>query len=226
MKQTQTTSSQANVVRSTNTRSKPSIILSAVVLTSIAGFSFAAFAHGGATGVVKERMDLMSNIGKAQKSLAAMFSGKEKYNVQAVRDAATIIENHAGDKINNLFPKGTVEHPSEALPSIWQNWSEFKNMSDQLAVYAAALKANAGNSRAGAQGQKKPAMGMGAGAMMGQKKTGMMGGSGSSMGAANTAMSAKQQVEMLAKMPPMASFQKVAQTCSACHTKFRKKKSK
>ena len=171
----------------------------------------------------------MSNIGKAQKSLAAMFSGKVKYNAQAVRDAASVIENHAGNKIPKLFPQGSVKHPSEALPAIWQNWSEFKHLSNELEVYAAALKANAGNSRAGGHsGQKKAGMGMGtgmgSGSMMGQKKTGMMGSGGSGMSSGGSAKNVKEQVEMLAKMPPMASFQKVAQTCSACHTKFRKKK--
>ncbi len=201
---------------------KTKSILTAVVLTGIAGFSFAAFAHGGATGIVKERMDLMSNIGKAQKSLAAIFSGKVKYDAQVVREAASIIENHAGSKIPKLFPEEPVTDPSEALPAIWQNWAEFKYISDELEAYAAALKTNAGNDRMDASGQKKASMG--SGAMMGQKKTSMMGGTSEGMGTGGSAKSIKEQVEMLTKLPPMASFQKVAQTCSACHTKFRKKK--
>ncbi len=201
---------------------KTNSILTAVVLTGIAGFSFAAFAHGGAKGIVKERMDLMSNIGKAQKSLAAIFSGKVKYDAQAVRDAASIIESHAGSRIPKLFPEEPVKDPSEALPAIWQNWAEFKHISDELKSYASALKANAGNDRMATNGQKKSSMG--SGAMMGQKKTTMMGGGSQGMGAGGSAKSIKEQVEMLTKLPPMASFQKVAQTCSACHTKFRKKK--
>lgn len=30
--------------------------------------------------------------------------------------------------------------------------------------------------------------------------------------------------DQLTQMPPMASFQAIANTCSACHTDFRKKK--
>jgi len=49
---------------------------------------------------------------------------------------------------------------------------------------------------------------MGSGTMMGG---GMMGGAG-------------PDAAQLAQMPPMASFQAIADTCSACHTGFRKKK--
>lgn len=198
---------------------KTKIALGLTILTAISGFTLNALAHKGATGVVKERMDLMSNIGKAQKSLAAMFSGKETYDATKVQQAARIIETHAGDRIPKLFPKGTIGKPSEALPAIWDNWQEFEKISHELAVYAKALHDNAGNSR---NETEKKSTGMMGSSMMGSS---MMGGSsGGMMTMGNNKENMAAVVKMLKEMPPMASFQRVAQTCTACHSKFRMKK--
>ena len=191
------------------TINKTGIALGAALIAGTSGYTLNALAHGGATGIVKERMDLMSNIGKAQKILVAMFSGKEAYDTKKVQQAAKTIESHAGNRIPKLFPKGSTKMPSEALPAIWENWSEFEHLSQELAVFAGALAKNAGNKRGM----------MGSGNMMGN---GNMMGSGNMMGGSGP--SVKAQVEMLAAMPPMASFQRLSQTCTACHTKFRMKK--
>ena len=45
----------------------------------------ASAAHSGATGIVKERMDAMKDIGRATKLVAAMFQGKQPYDAAAVR---------------------------------------------------------------------------------------------------------------------------------------------
>jgi hypothetical protein len=60
-----------------------------------------------------------------------------------------------------------------------------------------------------------PGMMQGRGPMMGG---GMMGGRGYGPGAM------MDDPEALAQMPAHASFMRVAQTCNACHTAFRKKK--
>ena len=205
------------------TLNKLSITLGAVLIAGIGGYAINAIAHGGATGIVKERMDLMSNIGKAQKSLVAMFSGKEPYNIQKVQQAAIAIENHAGERISKLFPEGTTQKPSEALPTIWKNWSEFQHLSNELAVFAGALAKNAGNKGGNHDTNKKGSM-MTSSTMMGQSGMGSSSMMGGSSGVAGSGKSVKAQVEMLTTMPPMASFQRVALTCTTCHTKFRMKK--
>ncbi|MCP4407303.1 MAG: cytochrome c, partial [Gammaproteobacteria bacterium] len=58
---------------------------------TLGGLTAGAIAHGGATAIVKERMDAMSAISKAMKTISQMMQGKEPYDAAAVRlNAATI----------------------------------------------------------------------------------------------------------------------------------------
>ena len=182
------------------------------------GASF-AFAHGGATGIVKERMELMENIGTAMKTLNAIFKGERDYDPEAVRAAAAAIRDHAGENMTKLFPENSLDKPTETLPAVWQQWDEFEALAGALAAYSDALFKAADNARGpGAgmmgQGQGQGMMGQGQG-MMGQ---GMMGQGQGMMGAGGP------DAEALAAMPPDAAFMHTAQTCNACHTKFRAKK--
>ena len=82
-----------------------------------------ALAHSGATGIVKERMDMFK---KNQGNLKAIKShiGSEDYGsiiklADEIRDWAV--------KMPEYFPAGSNEKPSEASPSIWLDFDGFKN---------------------------------------------------------------------------------------------------
>lgn len=98
-----------------------------------------AYGHEGATGVVKERMDLMESVGDATKTLSAMFKGERPYSAEEVRELSVKLEEHAG-RIDELFPEGSDNPPSEAKPAIWSNWDEFKQSADDMAAAARALQ--------------------------------------------------------------------------------------
>jgi len=100
----------------------------------------ALVAHEEATGVVKERMDLMETQKEAMKVLGAMAKGKAPFNAAEASAAAQEIETTAA-KIPELFPEGTVGEPSEAKPEIWTQWDEFTADAEQLKTAATALKA-------------------------------------------------------------------------------------
>lgn len=178
-----------------------------------------AVAHKGATGIVKERMTLMENIGDAMKVLSAIFKKERPYDAKAVADAAATIRDHSGETLTKLFPKGSLKHPSVAKKEIWLKWDDFKRMAEDLKTYADALAKAAPNGNADAMPHSGGAGGaMGAmphGSMMGQDMTGrgMMTGEGQRPDAAQ-----------LAGMPVQALFVHVAQTCSGCHTQFRSDK--
>lgn len=190
---------------------------SIALVVGIGLYSMSVFAHTGATGIVKQRMDGMSAIGAAHKALTAIFSGKQKYDAQTVRKSAKVIASHAGVEITKLFPKGSIKGPSEALPQIWTNWPEFERLANDLAVYAAALEKSADNKAGPPAGKKQPSM-MGNDTMMG---TGMMGN-----GMMADKMDSREIAKKLVSMPPFAAYQHVTRTCAACHTQFRKKKNK
>ncbi len=206
-------------------RSRLARLALAVFVAGGAGF---AFAHGGATGVVKERMELMKDVGKSMKTLTAMFKGETDYDAGQVKAAAARIRDHAG-KITGLFPEGSLDKPTEALPEIWRDWPAFEALAERLAAYSGALidaAENPGGAGMGTGPQAGQGMmgGQGQGMMMGQGQ-GMMTGQGRGMmGGGMMAQGGGPPPEMLAQMPPRAAFVHLAQTCNACHTRFRIKK--
>jgi cytochrome c556 len=200
---------------------KRKIFVAATAAAALALASAGALGHSGATGVVKQRMELMDNIGNAMKSLTAMMRGKETYDAARVRDLARLIGDHGGESMTGLFPEGSIMGPSEALPAIWTDWEHFSSLAGQISDYASALEAAAANERAAAGGgmmANQGMMGQGQGMMGGGQ--GMMMGQGSMMGQSQAGPS----VEQLSTMPPDAAFMHLAQTCSACHQDFRKEK--
>jgi len=105
-----------------------------------------ALAHEGATGVVKERMDLMKRQKDDMKVIGLMAKGKTKFDPAKAADAARDIEMTAA-KIPELFPEGTDGGHSDAKPEIWRKWDEFTGNADALHAKAKALAAalDAGN---------------------------------------------------------------------------------
>ena len=89
-----------------------------VVAASSVGLG--ALAHSGATGVVKERMDAMDELGEVMKRLTPMMRGQSDYNPDIVRSAADAMIGHAGAQMTELFPEGSNGKPSEALDVIWR----------------------------------------------------------------------------------------------------------
>ncbi len=192
-------------------------VITGAALASL--LSAAALAHGGATGIVKERMDGMGVMKESMKVLTPMMQGKAEYDAEAVRRAAAKIQAHAGDTLTKLFPEGSDGKPSEAKPEIWTDWDSFAGLATQLETFSAGLAAAAGNGLMMAEGQHGSMMG-GTGTMMGS--SGM--GSGSMMGAgmgAGGMTGGAHSVDDLSQMPADGVFMMLSQVCSACHTRFR-----
>ncbi|MBD8876224.1 c-type cytochrome [Roseibium polysiphoniae] len=102
-------------------------------------------AHGGAKGVVKQRMDGMAEMAKAMKTVGGMIRGKTPYDAAALARASRMLGGHGGSALTDLFPEGSVDAPSEAKPEIWQDWADFQALADQLEARAALLDEVSGN---------------------------------------------------------------------------------
>ena len=193
------------------------ITVTATIL--IAGTAVAAFAHGGATGTVKERMDAMLVMGEAVKAVAPMMQGETPYDAETVRDAARLFQRHAGESMTKLFPEGTGGMPSEAKDEVWTEWDRFAALATQLEEYSEGLERAADNGLGGMNGNASMggATMMGGGSMMGSANS-MMGGS--TMMGGNNMMDAAA----IAEMPADAAFAMTTQVCSACHERFRAEK--
>ncbi|MCZ0812501.1 MAG: c-type cytochrome [Pseudomonadota bacterium] len=195
------------------------MILRQLVLggAAIAGLGAAAFAHSGATGVVKERMDAMKQMGEAIKRIKPMMSGEVAYDPAAVREAARAIAAESGDAMTRKFPEGTTDHPSETLPRTWEEWDRFASLAARLETAAEGLALAAGNGLHGADHMTGGQSDMMGGSMMGGQ-SGMMGG-GMMMG--DGTFPERMSAEHIGEMPADGAFMMVTQTCSACHDRYR-----
>ncbi|MCW8915507.1 MAG: cytochrome c [Magnetovibrio sp.] len=99
-----------------------------------------ARAHSDATGVVKERMMLMEDIGKAMKQIAAMIKGKSPYDGKQIAHLSSVISERGGDHLTKLFPVGSLDKPTEATQNIWTQWDQFSGAALQLTERAKDLK--------------------------------------------------------------------------------------
>lgn len=108
------------------------------VIGAVVWGGFDAGAHSGARGIVKERMTLMDTIGDSMKILAAMYKRQAPYDPALVARHSASISARARS-ISGLFPQGSSDHPSRALPAIWQDWPEFDQLARQLGTDSAEL---------------------------------------------------------------------------------------
>ena len=97
-----------------------------------------ALAHDGATGVVKERMELMSMLGKTMKSLKAIIRNTNPIDPSTLSRSAEAIRGHSG-QMAGLFPAGSYDKPSEALPVINDRRQEFDALFLELSDSAKRL---------------------------------------------------------------------------------------
>ncbi|MCB2100074.1 MAG: cytochrome c [Rhodobacterales bacterium] len=108
-----------------------------------------AQAHESATGVVKERMEAMKDLGRAMKEMGAMVKGQAPLAADRIQANGRMIAEHAA-RIPALFPAGSGHAPSEALPAVWTDRARFEGLAADLGTAARALEA------AAATGQKGP----------------------------------------------------------------------
>lgn len=104
-------------------------------------FSFALSGHSGATGIVKERMDLMKKMGDSNKVIGDMVKRKRPFDFGEIRALAVSMQQHAA-RIPELFPetKDSREgHATEAKPVIWDQWENFESLSNDLQRESAKL---------------------------------------------------------------------------------------
>ena len=95
-------------------------------------------AHDGATGVVKQRMDAMSEMAGAMKVMASVVKGKQTFDRKVFIKSGKLIAGHS-NMVADLFPEGSIEGSSEALPGIWQHWDDFLHLSNSTKTNAEKL---------------------------------------------------------------------------------------
>jgi len=96
--------------------------------------SYAALAHEGhehATGVVRERMELMTDMGKRLLAISKRLRANKELD-RIAPDARAIKEGSS--KITAEFPPGSTQFPTAAKPVVWQQWDDFSEKAKKLQI--------------------------------------------------------------------------------------------
>ena len=123
----------------------------ALTIATLGGLG-SAFAHSGATGIVKERMDMFK---RSQKNLKAIKSHIRAEDYVSIAKLADEIREWAL-KMPEYFPAGSNVKPSEASPKIWEDFSGFKRVAlkNETATKRLIAAAQAGDKTAVLEGFK------------------------------------------------------------------------
>lgn len=115
------------------------ILLGLVFLVGV--FSVAAFAHKGATGIVRERMDGMESMKNAMAVIGGMVTGKTVYDHEEGMGAAANIIDHAS-RLSDLFPDNVEsrQKASQAKEAVWTDNAKFNGLAVKLLDAAAKLE--------------------------------------------------------------------------------------
>lgn len=91
-------------------------------------------------GPIRERHEMMEEMGDQAENINEAFNvgGGEGFDTEMIQRAAGVIAMQA-HKIPDLFPKGSTDPKSRALPAIWDNWDQFVQMSKDLEKAAQSL---------------------------------------------------------------------------------------
>jgi cytochrome c556 len=90
-------------------------------------------------GPIRERHELMEGQGQEAENINGAFDvGEEGFDVAMIQRSAQAIALSA-HRIPSLFPKGSTDPNSRALPAIWEHWDKFEGLAKQLEDQANSL---------------------------------------------------------------------------------------
>lgn len=111
-------------------------LFAAVATVAMATCATAVLAQ---SDVVKQREALMKELGQATRPVGAMLQGKAPFELAPVQAALDVYIKNAA-VLPTLFPEGT-QAGSDALPTVWSRYDEFKALFVKFATDAKAARA-------------------------------------------------------------------------------------
>jgi cytochrome c556 len=106
----------------------------------VAGAAAIAEAQTNVATAITTRQEAMKANGGAMRALTPIVRGEQPWNQQAAVQAATTLNNTA-KAVPTVFPQGSGPEAgkTDALPVIWQNWSDFQAKSKAFETESAKL---------------------------------------------------------------------------------------
>ena len=103
---------------------RPSVIVAVGIVVSNAALAHEGHEH--ATGVVRERMELMTDMGKRLLAISKRLRNKEKWIAfcRCASDKGCFEQNHSAISREEL--------PTAAKPVVWQQWNDFTEKAKKI----------------------------------------------------------------------------------------------
>ncbi len=90
-------------------------------------------------GPIKDRHWLMESMGDEAEDIKEAFNlDQEGFDTAVIQRSADILAQNA-HRMTALFPKGSTDPKSRALPAIWENWDKFVQNAKDLETSAQSL---------------------------------------------------------------------------------------
>src|SRR5258708_2759995 len=105
------------------------LILISILTAAIVSATLAHEGHENATGVVRERMELMTSMGQRLLAISKLLRANK--DLESVPKGAHEIHELAS-KITAQFPPGSTQFPTAAKPAVWQEWNDFSSKAKSL----------------------------------------------------------------------------------------------
>jgi cytochrome c556 len=115
---------------------KKLILIISVVTGGLVATAIAHEGHSHATGVVRERMELMTEMGDHLIAIAKRLRANKGFD--AIPNDAHVIHQLAA-KIPPLFPAGSTQHPTAAKPAVWKDFADFAAEAKKMEAEAEKL---------------------------------------------------------------------------------------
>ena len=113
---------------------KRAIFVALVMAT--ASVTLAHEGHEHATGVVRERMILMEQMGNHLLAITKRFRANKE--LEKVTEDAKAIERLAAE-VAAKFPPGSTQAPTATKPDVWRKWPDFEAKAKKLEIEARRL---------------------------------------------------------------------------------------
>ncbi len=106
------------------------------IILPVLAFATVAVAHSGVKDpTVMARMNGMTDLGRASKTLGEMMQGKTAFDAGAAQAAAAELATQAA-LIPDRFRDPATDPKSEALPIIWEQFDDFLAIAARMKVAA------------------------------------------------------------------------------------------
>ncbi len=93
------------------------------------------------TDLIKQRQQAMKAMAGATKEPGAVIKGEAKFDLDKIQQSLAVYQEKASD-LKKLWPKGSNNGDTAALPAIWEKQDEFLARFDKLAADAKAAAAS------------------------------------------------------------------------------------